>query len=43
MSEAFSKKAAKNALIIALALMLIQQFSGVNAVIFYTANIFAVS
>lgn len=42
MTEAFQTRAAKFALLIAMSLMFIQQFSGVNAVIFYTAKIFEV-
>ncbi|KAL0277053.1 UNVERIFIED_CONTAM: hypothetical protein PYX00_004473 [Menopon gallinae] len=38
--ECFSTRAAKMGLFIGLALMLFQQFSGVNAVIFYTDEIF---
>lgn len=38
--ESFSTKAAKMGLLISLSLMFIQQFSGVNAVIFYTSSIF---
>lgn len=38
--EGFSTKAAKLGLVISLGLMLFQQFSGVNAVIFYTSQIF---
>lgn len=43
LSQAFSTKAAKMGLFICLGLMFIQQMSGVNAVIFYTAKIFKVS
>lgn len=39
-SELFSRKAVVNGLIISLGLMLFQQLSGVNAVIFYANNIF---
>lgn len=42
LAECFSTKAAKMGLFIGLALMLFQQFSGVNAVIFYTDDIFKV-
>lgn len=38
--EAFSTRAAKRGLIIAFGLMIFQQLSGVNAVIFYTSKIF---
>lgn len=39
-SEIFTRKAARSALIICLGLMIFQQLSGVNAVIFYANNIF---
>ncbi|XP_067007506.1 facilitated trehalose transporter Tret1 isoform X2 [Anabrus simplex] len=39
-SEAFSTKAAKKAMLISMGLMLFQQLSGVNAVIFYAGQIF---
>ncbi|XP_055909001.1 facilitated trehalose transporter Tret1 isoform X2 [Eupeodes corollae] len=38
--DVFRNRAAKNALIISMLLMFFQQFSGVNAVIFYTVPIF---
>ncbi|XP_063228377.1 facilitated trehalose transporter Tret1-like isoform X2 [Bacillus rossius redtenbacheri] len=38
--EAFSTTAAKRALLISIGLMVLQQLSGVNAVIFYTSDIF---
>lgn len=41
--DLFSSRANVNALIIGLSLMLFQQLSGVNAVIFYTADIFKAS
>lgn len=40
LSDLFTKAANRNALIIALLLMFFQQFSGINAVIFYTQPIF---
>ena len=40
--QSFSTKAAKMSLFISLGLMFIQQLSGVNAVIFYTGDIFKV-
>ena len=43
LKEAFSTRAAKKGLMIAFGLMIFQQLSGVNAVIFYTADIFKVS
>ena len=41
--EAFRTPEAKKGLIIAFGLMIFQQLSGVNAVIFYTTKIFKVS
>jgi SP family facilitated glucose transporter-like MFS transporter 8 len=41
--EAFRTTEAKKSLMIAFGLMFFQQLSGVNAVIFYTTNIFRVS
>nr|CAD7427427.1 unnamed protein product [Timema monikensis] len=38
--ESFNTTAAKKALLVSLGLMVFQQLSGVNAVIFYTSNIF---
>ena len=43
LSQAFRTRAAKKGLAIAFGLMIFQQLSGVNAVIFYTSNIFEVS
>jgi SP family facilitated glucose transporter-like MFS transporter 8 len=42
-TEAFRRVEAKKGLMIAFGLMIFQQLSGVNAVIFYTTNIFEVS
>lgn len=39
--EALNRKSSKRALLIAISLMFFQQFSGINAVIFYTNAIFA--
>ena len=41
--KAFRTREAKKGLMISFGLMLFQQLSGVNAVIFYTTNIFEVS
>lgn len=41
--ESLKRTAAKKALIIALALMFFQQLSGINAIIFYTSDIFKAS
>jgi SP family facilitated glucose transporter-like MFS transporter 8 len=42
-TKAFRTAAAKKGLMIAFGLMIFQQLSGVNAVIFYTTDIFEVS
>jgi SP family facilitated glucose transporter-like MFS transporter 8 len=41
--EAFKTTEAKKGLIVAFGLMIFQQLSGINAVIFYTTSIFEVS
>jgi len=41
--EAFKTTAAKKGLMVAFGLMIFQQLSGINAVIFYTTSIFEVS
>lgn len=43
LTEAFTTKAAKKGLLLALSIMVFQQFSGINAVIFYASKIFTVS
>jgi hypothetical protein len=41
--QAFVTREAKKGLMITMGLMVFQQLSGINAVIFYTTDIFAVS